>query len=232
MKVNQISQKKQYIIGIDEAGRGPVIGPMVICAYAIEKEKELELKKIGVKDSKRLSGRKREELYVKLKKLASDIQVKQVSPAEIDELRKSHSLNVIEQQIMLNLAKKISVKPIEIYIDAADVKEKRYGSVFEAEFPQTKIISQHKADELYPVVSAASIIAKVQRDREIKKISKETGIDFGSGYPSDPKTIKFLRDLFRKQNKFPPYVRESWDTARRIKKEFSSSKKLTEFIDS
>jgi ribonuclease HII len=227
-----MSQKKQYIIGIDEAGRGPVIGPMVICAYAIEKEKELEIKKLGVKDSKRLSKKRREELYTKLMKLAADTKVKKVSPAEIDELRKSYSLNVIEQKIMLNLAKKISVKPIEIYIDAADVKEKRFGSVFENEFPQTRIVSKHKADEIYPVVSAASIIAKVQRDKEIQKISKETGIDFGSGYPADPKTIKFLRDLFRKQNKFPPYVRESWDTAKKIKKEFSNSKKLTDFVGS
>ncbi len=227
-----MSQKKQYIIGIDEAGRGPVIGPMVICAYAIEKEKELEIKKIGVKDSKKLSKRRREELYSKLMKLAADTQVKHVSPAEIDELRKSHSLNVIEQKIMLNLAKKISVKPIEIYIDAADVKEKRFGFVFETEFPQARVISKHKADEIYPVVSAASIIAKVQRDKEIQKISKETGIDFGSGYPADPKTIKFLRDLFRKQNKFPPYVRESWDTAKKIRTELSNSKKLTDYIDS
>ncbi len=227
-----MSQKKQYIIGIDEAGRGPVIGPMVICAYAIEKEKELEIKKLGVKDSKLLSKRRREELYSKLIKLAADTKVKKVSPAEIDELRKSYSLNVIEQKIMLNLAKKISVKPIEIYIDAADVKEKRFGSVFETEFPQAKVISKHKADVLFPVVSAASIIAKVQRDKEIQKISKVTGIDFGSGYPADPKTIKFLRDLFKKQNKFPPYVRESWDTAKKIKKEFSNSKKLTDYIDS
>ena len=227
-----MSQKKQYIIGIDEAGRGPVIGPMVICAYAIEKEKEPEIKKLGVKDSKQLSKRRREELYSKLMKLAADTKVKQVSPAEIDELRKNHSLNVIEQKIMLNLAKKISIKPIEIYIDAADVKEKRFGSVFEKEFPQARVVSKHKADEIYPVVSAASIIAKVQRDKEIQKISKEVGIDFGSGYPADPKTKKFLRDLYKKQNKFPPYVRESWDTAKKIKKEFSSSTKLTDFIDS
>ena len=227
-----MSQKKQYIIGIDEAGRGPVIGPMVICAFAIEKEKEVEIKKLGVKDSKLLSRKRREELYSKLMKLAADTKIKQVSPAEIDELRKSYSLNVIEQKIMLKLAKKITVKPDEIYIDAADVKEKRFGSVFETEFPQTKVISKHKADKIYPVVSAASIIAKVQRDKEIQKISKETGIDFGSGYTADPKTIKFLRDLFRKQNKFPPYVRESWDTAKKIKKEFSNSKKLTDYIGS
>ena len=227
-----MSQKKQYIIGIDEAGRGPVIGPMVICAFAIEKEKEVEIKKLGVKDSKLLSRKRREELYSKLMKLAADTKIKQVSPAEIDELRKSYSLNVIEQKIMLKLAKKITVKPDEIYIDAADVKEKRFGSVFETEFPQTKVISKHKADKIYPVVSAASIIAKVQRDKEIQKISKETGIDFGSGYPADPKTIKFLRDLFRKQNKFPPYVRESWDTAKKIKKEFSNSTKLNDYIGS
>ena len=222
--MKKISKSRKYIVGIDEAGRGPVIGPMVICAYSIEKEKEGELKALGVKDSKLLSKRKRDDLYPKLKSLSSGYKIKHLSPAEIDELRKRHSLNVIEQQIMLKLAKDLKITPDEIYIDAADVKEKRFGQVFETEFPNALVVSKHQADKIYPIVSAASVLAKVERDDAVQKIASKIGEDIGSGYPADPKTKKFLKKYFTKHKKFPPYVRESWDTVKNIKKEVSNSK--------
>jgi ribonuclease HII len=227
--VKEISKKTKYIVGIDEAGRGPVIGPLVICAYAIKKEDEFKLKKLGARDSKQLSKNQREKLYNSLKDFAVDFKTRHISPAEIDELRKTHSLNIIEQIIMIKTAKKLSIAPDEIYIDAADIKEKRFGEAFKVDFPNSLIVSKHQADKYYPVVSAASIIAKVQRDREIEKIAKEVGEDFGSGYPADPKTINFLRNLYKSKKKFPPFVRESWDTAKKIKKEFLDSK-LTDYL--
>lgn len=226
----EMSNQDDIIVGIDEAGRGPVIGPLVICAYALPR-KDLELlKKHRVKDSKTLSKRRRFELYAILISIAADYQTKHLSAAEIDELRKNHTLNVIEQKMMLKLAKKIKQTPAEIYIDAADVNEKRFGKVFETEFPKAKIISKHKADILYPIVSAASIIAKNQRDDEIAKLSEKIGENIGSGYPADPITKKFLNNYYRKHKKFPPCVRESWDTAKKIKKELSETKKLSEYF--
>lgn len=227
----KISKTKKYVVGIDEAGRGPVIGPMVICAYSIEKEKEGQLKALGVKDSKMLSKRKRYDLYPKLKSLAADFKIKHLSPAEIDELRKKHSLNVIEQKIMLKLAKDLKTDPSEIYIDAADVKEKRFGQVFELEFPKALIVSKHQADKIYPIVSAASILAKVERDDVVAKIASNIGEDIGSGYPADPKTKKFLRKYYMQHKKFPPFVRESWDTIKNIKSEISNSK-LSDYFNS
>jgi ribonuclease HII len=195
----------------------------------IEYEKHQNLKKMGAKDSKLLSKNQRETLYPKLKNIAADIKIKHLSPAEIDELRKSISLNVIEQQIMLKLTKEVKHNLETIYIDAADVNEKRFGLVFEKEFPGTKIVSKHKADTFFPVVSAASIIAKVERDREIESLKLKMSEDIGSGYPADPKTKSFLKKYFSKHKKFPPFVRESWDTAKRIRKEHSDSK-LTDYF--
>ncbi len=197
----------------------------------IEHDKHQDLKKIGAKDSKLLSKNRREILYSQLKNIAADIKIKHLSPAEIDELRKRFTLNVIEQQIMLKLVKEVKHDLEAIYIDAADVNEKRFGLVFEKEFPRAKIVSKHKADKFFPVVSAASIIAKVERDREIESLNLEMSEDIGSGYPADPKTKSFLKKYFSKHKTFPPFVRESWDTAKRIRKEYSDSK-LTDYFDS
>ncbi|MHA2308262.1 MAG: ribonuclease HII [Candidatus Heimdallarchaeaceae archaeon] len=225
-----MNAKNKYIVGIDEAGRGPVIGPMVICAYMIKEVERSKLREIGARDSKTLTKKSREKLYSSLSEVAFEIKTKHVSAAEIDELRKRHTLNVIEQKIMIKAAKEFSVTPDEIYIDAADVNEKRFGEAFQTEFPKAKIISRHKADSYYPVVSAASIIAKVQRDSEIEKISSKLGIDIGSGYPNDPKTISFIKKTYNENKKFPPFVRESWDTAKKIKK-LANTKRITDFTD-
>ena len=228
--MKNITNHEEIIVGIDEAGRGPVIGPLVICAYAISRKDIDKLTKLKVKDSKLLSKKRRDELYSQLIPIAADYKVKHLSAAEIDELRKNYTLNIIEQRIMLKLAKDLKTTPSEIYIDAADVNEKRFGGVFETEFSDAKIISKHKADMLFPVVSAASIIAKKERDDAIEKISNKIGEEIGSGYPADPITREFLRRYYAKNKKFPAYVRESWDTVNKIKKEFSEKKKLSEYF--
>jgi len=228
--VNKITKESRIIVGIDEAGRGPVLGPLVICVYAIDEKNIVVLKQMGARDSKTLSSSRRAKLYEKLTRLAVEIKTKHITPAEIDELRKNYSLNVIEQKMMLKLVKELQTPFSELYIDAADVNEQRFGLIFEQVFPKAKIISKHKADILFPVVSAASIIAKVERDKEIEKISQSLGIEIGSGYPSDPKTKKFLREIYKKKGKFPPFVRESWDTVKKIKAEFAQPKKLSDFM--
>ncbi len=203
--------------GIDEAGRGPMIGPMVICGILMDSQKLYELKKIGARDSKTLSHPQRLRLKEKIESLASRILIRTVSASDIDRLRQKTTLNEVEVEEFATIAKEL--KPQKIYLDAADVRADRFGERVGAlsglASRGTIIVSEHKADSKYPIVSAASIIAKVERDSRISEYHKKYG-DFGSGYPTDPKTVTFVRDLVRNRQKLPPIVRKSWDSVRKI----------------
>jgi ribonuclease HII len=209
--------------GIDEAGRGPMIGPMVICGVLIDSEKLPELENIGAKDSKALSHSPRLKLKIKIERVASSIIIRSVSAAKIDRLRKRTTLNEIEVTEFASIAK--SLKPQRIYLDAADVKADRFGEkvgkLSGLASQGALIISEHKADSKYPIVSAASIIAKVERDRVISEYHKKYG-DFGSGYPSDPKTVNFVKTLVKNNQKLPPIIRKSWESVRKILDEESA----------
>ena len=215
------------ISGVDEAGRGPVIGPLVIAGVLFKENDLSKLVNLGVKDSKLLSPQKRETLAVQIKKLALKWHIVLLSPAEIDRVvesrRKLHKLNRLEAQAM---AKVITVlKPDVVYVDASDVLADRFEEhIAENLSFSPKIISEHKADVKYPVVSAASIIAKVERDKVISQLQKKHG-NMGCGYPSDPVTIKFLEDWIRKFGSYPDFVRKSWKTAKRVKSEADSRQK-------
>ena len=203
--------------GIDEAGRGPMIGPMVICGVLIDSERLPELVQIGAKDSKTLSHSQRLKLKVKIEQVAARIEIRSVSAADIDRLRKRTTLNEIEVAEFVSIAK--ALKPQKLYLDAVDVIAERFGekigNLSGLASKGAVIISEHKADSKYPIVSAASIIAKVERDRVISEYHKKYG-DFGSGYPSDPKTVNFVRNLVRDHEELPPIVRKSWDSVRKI----------------
>jgi ribonuclease HII len=209
------------IAGVDEAGRGCVIGPLVIAGILLKSESLRYLSELGVKDSKLLTAKRRESLYTEILKLTEKHYIIKVPPAQIDKVvrsdRKLHKLNRLEAQTM---AKIIDVlKPHEAYVDAADVLENRFGDhIEECLRNRTKIISQHKADRTYPIVSAASIIAKVERDQEIAKLTSKYG-DFGSGYLTDEKTIYFLKRLLNRYGDYPSCVRKSWEPAKRTKNE-------------
>lgn len=215
------------IAGVDEAGRGPVIGPLVIAGVLFKENDLPKLVNLGVKDSKLLSPQKRETLALQIKKLALKWHIVLLSPAEIDRVvesrRKLHKLNRLEAQAM---AKVITVlKPDVVYVDASDVLADRFGDhIAENLSFSPKIISEHKADVKYPVVSAASIIAKVERDKVISQLQKKHG-NMGCGYPSDSNTIKFLEDWIRKFGSYPDFVRKSWKTAKRVKSEADSRQK-------
>ena len=203
--------------GIDEAGRGPMIGPMVICGVLIDSERLPELVQIGAKDSKTLSHSQRLKLKVKIEQVAARIEIRSVSAADIDRLRKRTTLNEIEVAEFVSIAK--ALKPQKIYLDAADVIAERFGekigNLSGLASEGAMIISEHKADSKYPIVSAASIIAKVERDRVISEYHKKYG-DFGSGYPSDSKTVDFVKNLVRNNKELPPIIRKSWESVRRI----------------
>jgi ribonuclease HII len=215
------------IAGVDEAGRGPVIGPLVIAGVSIEKNDLPKLVELGVKDSKLLSPQRRETLASQIREVALNCHVIWLSPAEIDRVveskRKLHKLNRLEAQAM---ARAITVlKPDVAYVDAADILAARFAEhIAEKLSFNPKIISEHKADLKYPIVSAASIIAKVERDKAISHLQKKHG-NIGCGYPSDPNTINFLQDWIRKFGSYPDFVRKSWKTAKRIKNKADSKQK-------
>jgi ribonuclease HII len=219
------------IAGIDEAGRGPMIGPMVICGILVDSDKLHELIEIGAKDSKTLTHKRRLILKEKIEHVTAKIEIRTVSAADIDRLRKRTTLNEIEVAEFASIAK--ALNPQEIYLDAADVKAERFGTkIGKLSGIASKgavIVSEHKADSKYPIVSAASIIAKVVRDRTIETFHKKYG-DFGSGYPNDPKTVQFVRNLVRNGEKLPPIIRKSWKSVTRIIDEESTDQtKLDSF---
>jgi len=210
------------IAGIDEAGKGPVIGPMCVGGVLIEEGRINTLKNLGVVDSKKLTPRKREMLALQIEKYALKVFVLEITPQQIDELRRLMTMN----DIMVRAFSRVldELHPDIAFVDAADVNEERFGKrlllEYEKKHPEKtgcmSVISKHQADATYPVVSAASIVAKVRRDSLIEDLKKEIGIDFGSGYPSDPKTKQFLQDWFREHGKLPDIVRHSWKTAENV----------------
>jgi len=214
---------KELLLGIDDAGRGPVIGPMVLAGCLIEKSKEHEFKTAGAKDSKLLSPQQREKILVDLRKIAKDYKYKIITPVEIDTgMGEGLNLNQVEAlasaSIINELTEDFSItqkQNLKIILDCPSIntsgwKNQLMGYVKDKKL-EPKIICEHKADFNHLVVSAASILAKVTRDAEIEKLKEQIGLDFGSGYPADPNTIAFLKEHvldFKKERIF----RESWAT--------------------
>lgn len=197
------------IVGIDEAGRGSVIGPLVLCGVVIEEDRIKFLERLKVKDSKKVSPKKRVVLSRKIKKITDHHLVK-ITAHDIDILRANDvNLNQIEKIGMQKIIRKSGADTS--IIDCFDIKPDRLQNEIESFFPDLNVITEHKAEDKYAVVAAASIVAKVERDLEIAKIRKEFK-DVGSGYPSDPKTIAFLKNC----DDLPDFVRRSWATVKRI----------------
>lgn len=207
------------VAGVDDAGRGAVIGPLVIAGVLIKEEDLAKLVQLGVRDSKLLSPKQRETLAPEIKRTVQQYSVIKLSPKEIDEVvetgRKLHRLNRLEAQTMAKIIE--TLKPDIAYVDASDVLAERFKQhILECLSFEVNVISEHKADKNYPIVGAASIIAKVERDTEIEKLRQIHG-DIGCGYPTDPKTIDFLHQYLKKFGKYPDFVRESWKPAKKVK---------------
>ena len=202
------------ICGVDEAGKGPVVGPLVVAAVAVKNAKEIE--NLGVKDSKQLNPIKRKEL-AKLIKDKFDYAVEIIEAETVDKYRRQNKLNELNREAFERLISKLD--PNVAYVDAADVNEDRFGRQIKEKLTNetdTDVISMHKADAKIDVVAAASIIAKETRENEIKKLKAKIG-DFGSGYPSDERTIKFLKTFYADNGKWPTGTRKSWKTVERIR---------------
>lgn len=222
------------IAGIDEAGRGPVIGPMVMAIAVIDSQNELALREMGVKDSKQLAPKQRDVLFDQLQEVLPAYKYVIITPKEIDANVEScdSNLNWLEADKTVELFQLIikEIHVAELFIDCPSTNIESYLLYLhpKLDLNPSCVTAEHKADVTYPIVSAASIIAKVIRDREIKKIQAKYHVSFGSGYSSDENTISFLKAWARKHKKFPEYVRGSWATAKNILKE-TLQRKLTEF---
>jgi len=196
------------ICGIDEAGRGPLIGPMVMCAVKIRKEDEQKLVALGVKDSKLLTAKTREFLYDKIIEIAKGYEIAIVEPHEIDAavFSQTSNLNWLEATTSAKLLNVL--KPDSAILDCPSPNIKAYhdfvNKLLEKKLDMT---CAHHADRDFVVVGAASIIAKVTRDAEVEKIRKKIGKDFGSGYLTDPKMKGFAEKYW---DKYPEIFRHSW----------------------
>ncbi len=226
--------------GGDEAGRGAVIGPLVIGIVCVSKGKEKQFSDIGVRDSKLLTRRKRAFLFDEIQSISEEVKTYKISNDEINNaMRAGISLNQLEAMHFARLIDGLKSDVEKMYIDSPDVLAERFGiriGLF-AKKPSTvvgvkgqvkdgsriRIISEHKADARYPVVSGASIMAKVIRDEEMERIADEAGVDAGSGYPGDKNTVEAIKENLSTK-KLNPYIREYWKTLERIKQ-----RKIKEF---
>jgi len=198
----------KIIAGVEDAGRGPIIGPMVLAGVSIEEDKITELKAIKVKDSKLLTPKKREELYGKIINIAKNYKIIIVEPKEVDEALESDSLNLNWLEA-IKFAQIINyLKPDKAIVDCPSPNTRAYKEYLMVYLKDKNIdlICEHHADVNYPIVSASSIIAKVTRDREVEKLKKKYG-DFGSGYLADQKTKKFFDENWEKH---PEIFRKTW----------------------
>ena len=209
-----IIEDKSTVLGIDEAGRGSVIGPLVMGCVIMPRDKLRFLKRIGVNDSKKLTNNKRKIVSRKIKKIAQ-FDTRIITAQQIDQQRlNGTNLNQIETNAMFDLKK--THKPDLCCIDCIDVNETRFHDLIQQIDPNMQVITEHKADETYDIVSAAPIIAKTTRDREVEIIRQEYG-RLGSGYPSDQTTINYLKTI--ENGEYPDFVRKTWTTIENIENE-------------
>ena len=222
------------LCGGDEAGRGAVVGPLVISLVSVKKSSLHMLSEIGVRDSKLLTEKRRNNLYGLIEEIAHEIKVDRIMPAEINEaMHNNISLNELEAVHFARLFDSMKGDISTIYLDSPDVIAEKFGIRFSMssakstkvagikserhpETKQVRIVAEHKADARYPVVSASSIIAKVVRDREMKRVERTLKMHIGSGYPSDHYTISAIKANL-KTGVLNGYLREYWATMDRIK---------------
>ncbi len=200
---------------VGRAPKGPVIGPLIIAIAACESEAERQLKLSGVKDSKLLGDSARERL-AKIVRSACTVRTVHITAVELNELMaKKVSLNEIEAMALGTAMNKVAAEVF--YVDSPDTDTERFAARLRKYYHgSAKIVSEHKAESKFPVVAAASIVAKSEREAEVAKIARELGTDFGSGYPSDARTIEFLK----KEGGRPAakkYIRTAWKTLDRLK---------------
>ena len=204
-----------FLGGIDEAGRGSVLGPLVIAGISFDSIKIDKLKEMGILDSKKTSPKKRVLLFEEIFNLCESIFICKINCSTIDKFVNSNRLNKLESKFMTIIADNLHAN--KIIVDSCDVNPFRFQQEIKKNLinKEISIYSFHKADSDNVIVSCASIIAKVTRDNEIVKIQKSLGKDIGSGYPSDPKTIRFINNEINAKGS-KKYIRFSWKPVKQI----------------
>jgi ribonuclease HII len=205
---------EEWVLGLDEAGRGSVLGPLVIGGLLVREDRLVQLPALGVKDSKQLSPRARRAVYARLPELGRCASVSFL-PAEIDPWVERGGLNHLEARGFAQLVRRL--RPHRVVVDACDPVAERFGREVERlAGGATRVEALHHADELVPVVSGASIVAKVRRDRAIAQLARRLGREIGSGYPSDERTLRALGEELEGPSE-PSWIRHSWATTQRVK---------------
>ena len=203
------------ILGIDEAGRGSVLGPLVVGGFLVPRDRIDRVAEAGAADSKTLSPSRREEVYAALTRLGACRSVA-LGPRTIDRHVRQGRLNELEAIAFARLVR--ATGPDLAHVDACDVNAHRFGAlVRRLAGDRIPVVARHHADRDDPVVGAASIVAKVRRDRAVAALARRLGTEVGSGYPSDARTIAFLRARLARTSSVPAYVRASWATMKRVK---------------
>lgn len=199
------------ISGVDEAGRGSMLGPLVVAGVRMEKNRIRQLSALGVRDSKKLSPKSRQNLYHKITGMVDDYCIVSVPPRSIDASVRMHHLNILEARYMARVVSRLA--PDVSYVDSCDVNADRFGREV-SRLSGHRVRSYHHADSRFVVVSAASILAKVARDEAVARLRRVH--DLGSGYPSDRTTVKFVTGYYEAHHAMPSFVRKSWKPIRRI----------------
>ncbi|NCO11171.1 ribonuclease HII [Candidatus Pacearchaeota archaeon CG_4_9_14_0_2_um_filter_39_13] len=220
------------LLGIDDAGRGPLIGPMILAGVLIEKKEENKLKALGAKDSKLLLHTQRMKVAKEIEKTAISHKVLLSTPEDIDDAVTTVNLNTLEAIKSAEIINSLNNKKqkIKVVVDCPSVNTLAWKNkllTFIKNPENLDIYCEHKADFNHPVVSAASILAKVRREEEVEKIKKQYG-NIGSGYPSDPVTKEFLKE-YGKKLQDSGIFRKSWATWKALFPEDKKQKTLSEF---
>tara|TARA_B100001027_G_scaffold4146_1_gene2721 strand:- start:439 stop:1191 length:753 start_codon:yes stop_codon:yes gene_type:complete len=230
----------EYSIGVDEAGRGPVIGPLIVCAMSIPSNDYNILREIGARDSKALSKTKRESLYKLIDEEAIErgwnIEIVECEPFRIDHNNTVSNLNELEVTLFSEAIENCKHNGDfgSIFLDACDVDQERFGNNVKSKLGRSwsdwRIISEHSMDSSNSLVAASSIVAKVTRDYAMQELSNEIGIDLGSGYPSDTKTKSSINELI--SGKKPhDCLRWTWSTVQRAWEEMHGTSVPIRFED-
>ncbi|MFB6116705.1 MAG: ribonuclease HII [Candidatus Nanosalina sp.] len=214
-----MTEKK--ILGIDEAGRGPVIGSMFIGGFMINEEDIEKLEDLGVKDSKKLSDSKREDIRGRLESVG-EVFLQEFTASTLDDMMDVMTINEIELKgfaDVIDLA-----EPDKVVMDLPEPDGERFiGKVkdlMDTDHHDVEFVAEHGADDKFPVVSAASIVAKSARESHVEKLHEKYGYDFASGYPHDKPTIEFLERYLDQEDELPSETRKAWSTAQRLLDEY------------
>jgi len=222
------------IAGIDEAGRGAVIGPMVLAGVSIDSKDSKKLRLIGVKDSKELTPKRREELFKEIESIAKDIVVVKVSACKISSFKaKGINLDKLEAMKISEIISMLNAN--KIYVDSIEQNSPKFESMIKEFLPEdkknVKLVVKNYLDESNPAVSAASIVAKVERDKEIEEIKRRVNFDFGVGYSHDERTRAFIEKILQTEEQPPNYLRVHWETVEQIaRKLLDENKKVKKWV--